>query len=61
VLKADRGMIKWRPFDSVYSSKQIVREITREKEKIKMPIISEEEKKELEKKLILAYYEKEPT
>lgn len=55
----DRGMIKWQPFDSVIPSKQIVNEILKQKSRIKIPNLSDEQKKIIEDKLILAYYENE--
>ena len=58
--KFDRGMIKWQPFNSVVPSKQLVNEIMKEKSKIKMPILSEEQKSSIEKKIILSFYENEP-
>ena len=36
----DRGMIKWQPFDSVISSKEIVSTILINKYKINKPILS---------------------
>ena len=53
----DRGMIKWQPFNAVVPSKQLVNEILKEKNKIKMPNLSEEQRRNIEEKLILAFYE----
>ena len=39
----ERGIIKWMPFNSVISSKEVVNSILKEKSKIKMPILSEEQ------------------
>ena len=36
----DRGIIKWQPFDSLTSSKNMVQHILSEKEKIKKPVLS---------------------
>lgn len=55
-MKFDRGMIKWQPFNSVISSKQVVKSLVHEKEKINRPILSSEEIEELEEKIIDAYY-----
>jgi len=55
----DRGMIKWQPFNSVVPSKQIINEILKEKSKITMPNLSEEQMKNIEQKIIAAFYEKE--
>ncbi|MBE6155143.1 MAG: YolD-like family protein [Firmicutes bacterium] len=55
----DRGMIKWQPFNSVISSKQMVNEVLNKKNKIKMPLLSDEQRKIIEDKIIIAYYENE--
>lgn len=55
-MKFDRGMIKWQPFDSVISSKSVVKSIVKEKQKIKKPILSEEELMINEEKIIEALY-----
>lgn len=52
----DRGIIKWMPFNSVVSGKEIVNGILKEKSKISMPILSEEQKNIIEKKIILSFY-----
>lgn len=52
----ERGIIKWMPFNSVISSKEVVNSILKEKSKIKMPILSEEQIINIEKILILAFY-----
>ncbi len=51
-----RGIIKWRPFDSVTSSQRIIKDLLKERGKIKKPILSEEQKGILESKLVLAFY-----
>lgn len=53
----DRGMIKWAPFNSVVNSKEIVNQILKEKSKITIPKISEEQKNNNEQNIINAYYE----
>ena len=53
----DRGMIKWAPFNSVISSKEVVRSIQSERNIFKMPIFSDEQKQNIEEKLIEAFYE----
>ena len=55
----DRGIVKWLPFNSVVPSSQIVNEILKEKAKIKMPNLSNEQKEEIEEKIINAFYENE--
>lgn len=56
-MPKDRGIIKWLPFESLTSSKNVVDTILYEKEKIQKPILSLEQLEEIEEKLIEAYYE----
>lgn len=49
----DRGMIKWMPFNSVVSSKEIINSILKNKSKISMPILSEEQKMLTNKNFLL--------
>ena len=37
----DRKMIKWEPFNSVISSSKMIKDVLKEKEKIKKPICTE--------------------
>ncbi len=53
----DRGMIKWAPFNSVISGKEIIYNIQKERNKKKMPILSDEQKQSNEQKIIEAFYE----
>ena len=53
----DRGMLKWAPFNSVVSNKEIIYAIQKEKSKIKMPCLSDDQKLNIENKLIEAFYE----
>ena len=56
---SDRGMIKWAPFNSVVNGKKIIYEILDDKSKIKKPILSDEQIDNLEKKLLLHFYDHE--
>ncbi len=55
----DRGMIKWLPFNSVISTNYILQELNEQKKKVHLPILSEEQKFYIEKKIINAYYTQE--
>lgn len=55
-MNKDRGIIKWAPFNSLINGKYIVNSLLIEKNKVIKPIISEEEQKILEEKIIEAYY-----
>lgn len=56
----DRGIIKWQPFDSVFSSSIIKKEVSNKKKKIPKPILSEEQKLSNESNLLQAYHENIP-
>ena len=56
----DRGIIKWQPFDSVFSSAIIKKEVSNKKKKIAKPILSEEQKLTNENNLLQAYHENIP-
>lgn len=42
-MQIDRGFIKWMPFDSVTSTKNLLKNIVQEKNIFKMPTLSEEQ------------------
>ena len=52
----DRKMIKWEAFNSVIYSSKIIKDVVKEKQKIKKPILSEEQL-ELINNQILEYYQ----
>lgn len=51
----DRGIIKWQPFDSCYSSEKIVKEIQKDKEKISFPTLSPDQLEVIEEAIRSAY------
>ena len=51
----DRGIIKWKPFDSCYSSQKIINEVINEKRKIKMPTLSEDQINDIENQVLEAF------
>lgn len=51
----DRGMIKWEPFNSVIPSSKVINKVIKEKNKIEKPVLSEEQLKTIEQKLIDSY------
>ena len=54
-MKIDRGIIKWAPFNSVTPSKEVIRKLSLEKQKINKPILSEEQLEAIQEKLFEAY------
>lgn len=55
----DRGIIKWQPFNSCFSSSKILKELNYEKNKIEFPILSEDQLSLLEDKIKNAYFLKQ--
>lgn len=55
-MNKDRGMIKWMPFNSVVSNKEVLVSIMKEKSKVNKPIISDDEKNVIEEAIIDAFY-----
>ncbi len=51
----DRGMIKWAPFNSVVNSKRIINELNIEKQKVRMPELSNEDEEKIENDIINAF------
>ena len=56
---SDRGIIKWQPFDSCFSSSKVLNMVASEKERIKMPTLSEDQINNIEMKIIDSYNLKE--
>ncbi len=54
-----REEIRWAPFESVFSTKEIIKEIIEKKEKQPKPILSEDEFLDLEKKILEAIHTQE--
>ena len=48
----DRGIIKWRPFDSCYSSQSIIKDIRNEKNKLTRPFLSDDQLETIEEEII---------
>lgn len=52
----DRGIIKWQPFDSCYSGDKILKDISSEKNRKVLPILSEDQLSFLEEKIFDSYH-----
>lgn len=55
-MNNDRGIIKWAPFNSL-NQKEMINNLLKERQKTKKPILSLEQQKELEEKIIEAFYD----
>lgn len=49
-----RNLVKWQPFSAVIPGKYLVDKVMKDKNKIEMPILSDDQLKEIENKLIRA-------
>lgn len=56
-MNNDRGMIKWAPFSSLVGQKNMIEALVLEKQKVQKPILSLEQQREIEEKLMEAFYE----
>lgn len=59
-MNKDRGIKKWLPFASLIEQKESINDLLKEKQKIPKPLLSLEQQKEIEDKIIEAYYEQIP-
>ena len=49
-------MSKWNPFNAVASGDYMINDVMKEKNKVSMPILSEDQKLELQNKMFEAFY-----
>ena len=56
---SDRGMKKWQPFDSLTNTNKMKHELSKNKQKVEMPILSEDQLIKLENKIKEAYFNKD--
>ena len=52
-------MSKWNPFNAVASGDYMINDVMKEKNKFSMPILSEDQKLELQNKMFEAFYNQE--
>lgn len=55
---SDRGMKKWQPFDSLTNSNKMKNELSRNKLKVEMPILSEDQLNKLDQVIQEAFFNK---
>ncbi len=56
----ERGIIKWRPFHSVTNTTVMLREENKKTGLKKMPVLSDDQINDLEKKIIFSFYSAKP-
>ena len=54
----DRGMIKWAPFNSVVNSKEMTNELIKERQKVNIPELSDDNYHDIEDTIVKAYFTK---
>ena len=52
---SNRSQAKWAPFNAVAPGDEMVKEVLKRKNVVKMPILSEDQIDEIEKKLLISY------
>ena len=52
----DRGIIKWRPFNSCFSTEKLSEETSNQNAKITMPVLSEDQILTIENMIVEAFY-----
>lgn len=52
---SNRGMIKWQPFNAVATSSTLINEVLKKKNRIKMPILSDDQITNIENKILYSY------
>ena len=52
----DRGMIKWQPFESLISSKEVINSILKKKNEVNKPILSSDQLEKLNELILESYY-----
>lgn len=55
-MNNDRGIIKWMPFNSLVSNKDVLYKVLNDKKRIVKPILSDDEISYIESFIIDAYY-----
>ena len=55
----NRKYVKWQPFEAVISGKVMVNEVLARKNKVKMPILSDDQIEEINRKMSTAHHNKD--
>ena len=58
-MNNNRNQIKWQPFSAIIPSGDLIQEVLNDKRKKRMPILSEDQKQELQEKMLEFYNNKE--
>lgn len=55
----NRGEVKWQPFNAVVPASEVLQELKEKRNQQKLPILSEDDKENLEQNIQKAYHTKE--
>lgn len=58
-MSTNRGMIKWAPFAAVAPGSVLVNEVLAKKNKVKMPVLSDDQIQEINNKITTAFHNKD--
>ena len=58
-MSSNRGMVKWAPFAAVAPGSLMVNEVLSKKNKVKMPVLSEDQIEDINRKITTAHHNKE--
>ena len=58
-MSTNRGMVKWAPFAAVAPGNIMVNEVLARKNKVKMPILSDDQIENINNKIITAFHNKD--
>ncbi len=56
---SNRELVKWAPFSAVIPGNVMVNDVLKKKNKVKMPVLSDDQKNELQDKMITYYNNQE--
>lgn len=59
MISSQRNMVKWQPFNAVATGNYMVDEVLKTKNKIQMPLLSDDQKEELQNKMFWAFNNQE--
>ena len=51
----DRGMVKWQPFNAVIDGTVMINDVLSKKNKVKMPVLCDEQRYEIQEKIFYYY------
>lgn len=59
MINSQRNMVKWQPFNAVASGNYMINEVLKNKNKIKMPLLSDDQKEVLQNEMFRLFNNQE--